>query len=202
MILGCRWEPRQWGSMNLGLLIYLLMPAEREERHAPPMGNLPYTPHMHMRVRGDGPSKQLDLVGFGLHDQVHLLSWVIPHRFHEQTSKLMKLLSLRESRRGTSRLRGFEVPWFPNLQNGGKQIRKGGKQGTKERGEKEIRKEGTMKRWRDGDGKMENGKMERWRDGKMERWRDGKMERWRDGEMERWKDGKMERWKDGKMVRW
>ena len=64
-------------------------------------------------------------------------------------------------------------------------------EGTKERGEEEIRKEGTMKRWRDGDGY-----------GKMERWTNGKMEIWRDGEVERWKDGKMERWKDGKMVRW
>ena len=35
---------------------------------------------------------------------------------------IIELLSLRESRRGTSRLRGFEVPWFHNLQNGGKTI--------------------------------------------------------------------------------
>ena len=51
-----------------------------------------------------------DLVGFRLHGQVHPPSWVMPNRFHKQTSIFMKfeLLSLRESRRGDWRLRGFE----------------------------------------------------------------------------------------------
>ena len=38
-----------------------------------------YTPQMRIGVRGDGPSKHLDLVGFRLHDQVHLLSFAIPN---------------------------------------------------------------------------------------------------------------------------
>ena len=39
----------------------------------------------------DGPSYFFDWVGFRLHGQVHLLGWVISHRFQKQTSNLMKL---------------------------------------------------------------------------------------------------------------
>ena len=51
----------------------------------------PYTPVRRIRVKGVGLHTFVDWVGFRLHGQVHLLGWVISHRFQKQTSNLMKL---------------------------------------------------------------------------------------------------------------